>query len=255
VVKVRVLLGVLFVLVMALSFGTGCGQGSDTSQSQDLEQQQNEERQEELAAENEELAAENEELKAQQEEQEEAAEQKEMEEKLADMEEKLEEAESEPQETEEPEPESDSPEVVIETASPSEAPQGVVVVSPEFGSQAVPAEEAEVLDAAIDYYQAVEIGDYYETHSLLSEYDQDYFPVDAWVEANTVLDSAAGEFVVTDAYPEDVGNGSPTYAVTLTLYLPDGSTSFRKTYFANEGNGYWAHWLSDEEMALFSGAL
>lgn len=259
VAKVRVLLGVLVVLSMALFFGAGCGQSSDqgqqsSDQSQALEaqQQENAELQEKLDAQEEEQEA--------AEEQQAAAEREELQQENEELQEELEaqkgeQEESEPQETTPPEPEPDSPDVVIETAPPSQAPQGVVVVSPDFGNQAVTAEEAQALDAAISYYQAVEVGDYYTTHSLLSAYDQDYFPVDTWVAANTELDSAAGEFVVTDAYPEDVGNGSPTYAVTLTVYLTDGSSSFRKTYFTNEGNGYWAHWLSTEEMSLFNGVL
>ena len=141
------------------------------------------------------------------------------------------------------------------TAPPSQAPQGVVVVSPNYNVQAVGAEEAQVLDGAIRYYQAAEIGDYVATYNLLSYSDQAYYTLDEWVESNTTLDSAAAEFVVTDAFPEDVGNGYPTYAVTLTAYLPDGSSFDRKTYFTNEGNGYWAHWLNEEEIDMFNGAL
>jgi len=129
------------------------------------------------------------------------------------------------------------------------------VVSPDYNVGAVNAEEAQVIDAAIGYYQAVELGDYYTTHSLLSMDDQAFYPVDVWVEANTSLDSAAGEFVVTDAYPQDIGTGFPSYAVTVVIYLADGSSSTRTTYFTNEGNGYWAHWLTDEEMGLFNSAL
>jgi len=77
----------------------------------------------------------------------------------------------------------------------------------------------------------------------------------AWVEANTTLDSAAGEFVVPDSYPEDVSNGYPTYAVTLTVYLSDGRVAPRKTYFTSESNGYWAHWLTDEETGMFDSAV
>ncbi len=79
--------------------------------------------------------------------------------------------------------------------------------------------------------------------------------MDTWVSANTTLDSEAGEFVVTDAYPEDIGTGYPAYAVTVAVYLTDGSSSLRKTYFTDEGNGYWAHWLTQEEMNLFNSAL
>ena len=252
----------LVVLGTALIFGTGCGQGSDqgqqsSEQAQALEeeQQKNKELQEELEAQQEEEAR-----------QEEAAKQEELEQQIEDLEQKVEDQESEPQEGEtqqadETEQQSEpQPDVVIEsnsdwTAPPSQAPQGVVVVSPDYNVGAVTTEEAEVLDAAIGYYQYVEIGDYYATHSLLSVDDQALYPVDTWVAANTTLDSEAGEFVVTDAYPEDIGTGYPSYAVTVAVYLTDGSSSLRKTYFTNEGNGYWAHWLTQEEMNLFNGAV
>ena len=214
------------------------------------EQQKNKELQEELEAQQEEEARE-----------EEAAKQGELEQQIEDLEQKVEEQESEPKETGEPEQQSEpQPDVVIEsnsdwTAPPSQAPQGVVVVSPDYNVGAVSTEEAEVLDAAIGYYQYVEIGDYYATHGLLSTDDQTLYPVDSWVAANTTLDSEAGEFVVTDAYPEDIGTGYPAYAVTVVVYLTDGSSSLRKTYFTNEGNGYWAHWLTQEEMNLFNSAL
>jgi len=196
-----------------------------------------------------------------QEEEREAAKQEEMQQEIEELEKKVEEQESEPQETDEPEQQSDpQPDVVIEsnsdwTAPPSQAPEGVVVVSPDYNVGAVTTEEAEVINAAIGYYQTVELGDYYATHSLLSTDDQALYPVDAWVSANTTLDSEAGEFVVTDAYPEDIGTGYPSYAVTVAVYLTDGSSSLRKTYFTDEGNGYWAHWLTQEEMNLFNSAL
>lgn len=255
VVNVRVLLGVLIVLGTALFFGTGCGQSSDqgqqsSDQSQALEeeQQKNEELQEELEAQQEEEA-----------QREEAAKQEEMQQEIEDLEQKVAEQASEPQQADEQQSDP-QPDVVIEsnsdwTAPPSQAPQGVVVVSPDYNVGAVTTEEAQVIDAAIGYYQTVEIGDYYTTHSLLSTDDQALYPVDAWVAANTTLDSAAGEFIVTDAYPEDIGTGYPAYAVTVAVYLTDGSSSYRKTYFTDEGNGYWAHWLTDEEMNLFNSAL
>ena len=255
VAKFRVLLGVLVVLISAV----GCGQASDQSQALEEERQRNEELQQEIDAQK--RAQEEAEEREQAEKQEElerevselrAAQEREAQEESEQQEDGSQVSESEP---------SDSPEVIIQsnddwTASPSQAEEGVVVVSPDYDVQAVSTEEAYAIDAAIAYYQAVEIGDYYTTHSLLSVEDQNLHPVDAWVQANTNLDSAAGEFVVTGAYPDSTVNpGYPTYAVTLTVYLPDGSSFDRTTYFTDEGNGYWAHWLSQEEMDLFNGAL
>lgn len=250
----------LFVLISALSFGAGCGQASDQSQALEEQQQENEELRKEIEAQDrEQREAEEKEEEAEQEAlKREVSELREAQERAAQ--EDSEEQESGSQEAEPSDSGSDSPDVIIEsnddwTAPPSQAAEGVVVVSSDYDVQAVSTEEAYAIDAAIAYYQAVEIGDYYTTHSLLSVEDQNLYPVDAWVRANTNLDSAAGEFVVTGAYPDDVGNFSPTYAVTVAVYLPDGSTIDRTTYFTDEGNGYWAHWLSQEEMDLFNGAL
>ncbi|MGH3148136.1 MAG: neutral zinc metallopeptidase, partial [Rubrobacter sp.] len=126
------------------------------------------------------------------------------------------------------------------TASPSSSPSAE--------------EEDAVTSAATDYYRYAESGDYATTYDLLSSEDQSYYTQDEWVRANTILDSANAEYVVTDAYPDDLGLGVPTYAVTVTVDLPDGSSLDRTTYFVYEA-GYWAHYLSEEEIDTFDGAL
>lgn len=265
--KVRVWLRALVILVVVLSLVAGCGQASEQSSALEEQQRENEKLQQEIDAQQAEIDAQQEEQERAEEEAEEAEreemqrENEELEEENERLQEENEQQAVEPQQTAEPGSEADSPDVIIEsnddwTAPPSEAYEGVVVVSPDYDVQAVTTDEAYALDAAIAYYQQVEIGDYYATHDLLSVEDQNLYPVDAWVRANTNLDSAAGEFVVTGAYPDSTVNpGYPTYAVTLTVYLPDGSSFDRTTYFTDEGNGYWAHWLSQEEMDLFDGAL
>ena len=256
--KVRVLFGWMVVFVTALLLGAGCSQNSDQSQALKEQKQKNEELQKKLDAQEKSQEAAK--------KQEDDKKQKEMQQQISDLQKKVEENKSKPPETSkssdksQPEQKSNPPTVVIQsnpnwTAPPSQAPQGVVVVSPNFDVRDVNAEEAQALNGAIAYYQDVELGDYRTTHSLLSVSDQNRYPVDTWVRINTVLDSASGEFVVTDAYPEDIGNGYPTYAVTVEVYLPDGTSSSRKTYFVNEGNGYWSHWLTQEEIDLFDGAL
>jgi hypothetical protein len=125
--------------------------------------------------------------------------------------------------------------------------------APESGQSPAPS-ETEAIDAAENYYQYAESGDYYTTYDLLSNKDQSYYTQDEWVTANTTLDSAAAEFVVTDAYQDDLGLGVPTYAVTVTVSLPDGSSFERTTYFVYEDD-QWAHYLSQTEVDSFDGAL
>ncbi len=249
--KVRDLLIVLVVLVLSLAFATGCNLGSDQEQAIEEQKQKNEELQKQLDKQQQE--------EARRKEKEEEARQEELEQQVNDLQEQVEKQGEEQDQTSDSSDTSsvDTSDTSIENSStsPSQATEGIVVVSPDFNTTAATTEEAEVINAAIEYYQYAEVGDYYATYSLLSYEDQTLYTEDEWVTSNTVLDSAAGEFVVTDAYPDDVGLGAPTYAVTVTVYAPDGSSFDRTTYFVNEGSGYWAHFLSTEEVNMFDDAL
>ena len=166
-----------------------------------------------------------------------------------------EETESDPSPSPSPSPKGSSDESAIQNLGtpPSQAPEGVVPVSPNFNASAASSEVATVINAAINYYQYAETGQYYTTYDLLSSEVKTYYTQDEWVASNTALDSAAGEFVVTDAYPEDLGLSVSTYAVAVTVYA-DGSTFNRTTYFIYE-NGRWVHHLSSEEVNMFDDAL
>jgi hypothetical protein len=254
--KARGLFGVLAVLVLSLAFAVGCNiLGSNQEQALEEQKQKNEELQKQLE--------EQQEKEARRKEREEEARQKELEQEVKDLQEKVEEQEKE-QDQQQGSPDDSSGDSTGDSTggdiqnsdtTPSQAAEGIVVVSSDFDTAAATAEEAEVINAAIEYYQYAEVGDYYSTYFLLSYEDQNYYTEDQWVAANNALDSAAGEFVVTDAYPDDLGLGVPTYAVTVTVYLPDGSSFNRTTYFVDEGAGFWAHYLSGEEVDMFDRAL
>lgn len=244
--KVRDLLVVLAVLALSLALATGCNLGSDQEQALEEQKQKNEELQRQLDEQQQE--------EARRKEKEEEARQEELEQQVKDLQEEVEKQGEEQDQTSDPSDTSTDTSIENSSTSPSQATEGIVVVSPDFNTTAATTEEAEVINAAIEYYQYAEVGDYYATYSLLSYEDQTLYTEDEWVTSNTVLDSAAGEFVVTDAYPDDRGLGAPTYAVTVTVYSPDGSSFHRTTYFVNEG-GYWAHYLSTEEVNMFDDAL
>ena len=239
----------LAVLVLSLAFAAGCNPDSDQEQALEEQKQKNEKLQKQLDEQVKEEAR----RKAKKEE----ARQKELEQQVNELQEKVEEQEKKQDEQDQ---QADSPsgssedDVQNSSMTPAQAAEGVVIVSSGFNSNAATAEEATVINAAIEYYQYAEVSDYYTTYNLLSYEDQNNYTQDQWVAANTNLDSAAGEFVVTDAYPDDLGLGVPTYAVTLTVYMTDGSSFNRTTYFINEG-GYWAHYLSGEDVDMFDGAL
>jgi len=245
-ISMRSLLGMLAVIVLYVVFAAGCNFGSDQGQALEEQKQKNEELQKQLE--------EQKEKEARRKEKEEEARQEELEQQVNDLQEKVEEQEKEQDQASGSSGDSSDSAIENASTSPSQAPEGVVVVSSDFNTAAASAEEAEVINAAIDYYQYAEVGDYDTTYNLLSYEDQNYYTRDEWIASNTALDSAAGEFVVTDAYPDDIGLGVPTYAVTLTVYSPEGSSFNRTTYFVNEG-GYWAHYLNEEEVNMFDDAL
>lgn len=249
-VRVRRLLGVLAVLALSLGFFAGCSLGPDQEQALEEQKQKNEKLQKQIDKQKKE--------EAQRKKKEEEARQEKLEQQVKDLQKQVDKQSKDQQDQASDSSDTSSSDssdggIANSSTSPSQATEGIVVVSSDFNTAAATAEEAEVINAAIEYYQYAEIGDYYSTYSLLSYEDQNYYTQDEWATSNNVLDSAAGEFVVTDAYPDDIGLGVPTYAVTVTVYADDSSFN-RTTYFVNEG-GYWAHYLNEEEVNMFDDAL
>ena len=103
--------------------------------------------------------------------------------------------------------------------------------------------------AAQAYYAAAASGSYSYTYNELSSYSRSQFTEDEWVAANTALGSDAARYSV-----DSVSMVDDTVAdVSLTITLPDGSSSGRTTRFVLE-NGGWKHDLTQAEYDLFAGA-
>ncbi len=103
--------------------------------------------------------------------------------------------------------------------------------------------------AAQAYYAAAATGNYGHTYNELSSYSQSQYTEDEWVAANTALGSDEASYSV-----DSVSMVDDTVAdVTLTVTLPDGSSSGRTTRFILESGG-WKHDLTQAEYDLFAGA-
>ena len=85
-----------------------------------------------------------------------------------------------------------------------------MVVSSGFNTNAATAEEAAVINAAIEYYQYDEVGDYYTTYDLLSYEDQNNYTQDQWVAANTNLDRPR----------ESSSSPTPTRTISVWAFRP-----------------------------------
>jgi hypothetical protein len=244
-------LGVLALLVASLLFSAGC---STSAQPDQALKQQNEKLQKKLDDQKEEQQKE----KKAEEKKKEEAQQADLEKQVNDLQEQVDNQKQNNQQSDNQASDSSSasPDAVIENSSvsPTQAPEGVVVVSSDYNTSAATPDEAAAINGAIDYYQYAEVGDYYSTYSLLADGNQNYYTENEWVTANTNMDSQAAEFVVTDASYNDVGSGYPNYLIDVSVYYLDGSVEYRQTNFTNE-HGYWAHALSMDEMGMFDSAL
>jgi hypothetical protein len=116
--------------------------------------------------------------------------------------------------------------------------------------QEVQSTEEQALEAAQDYYAAAAAGDYNYTYDALSSASQSQLTEEEWVAANTTLGSDAGIYRIDSTNVVD----DSTVVVYLTITSADGSSSERITQFILE-NGSWKHDLTQEEYALFAGAL
>ena len=117
-------------------------------------------------------------------------------------------------------------------------------------NQDVQSTEEQALGAAQDYYAAAAAGDYNYTYDALSSASQSQLTEEEWIAANTALGSDEGIYRIDSANVVD----DSTVVVYLTITSADGSSSERITQFILE-NGSWKHDLTQEEYALFAGAL
>ena len=109
--------------------------------------------------------------------------------------------------------------------------------------------EAEVEEAAGDYYRAAGLENWAYTYEHLDSETQSMFTREEWFQKNQYL---------ADTYPaiyhilsvELDGSGDTIAEVEVRLTGEDGSTSIRNTYFVYE-DGAWKHRFAQEEIDLF----
>ena len=110
--------------------------------------------------------------------------------------------------------------------------------------------EEAVVEAAEDYYQAVDQENWAYTYSNLDSQTRSLFAEDEWYLKNQYFADTEGlELSAMDV----TLNGSPTdVPVSLTVYrtFKNGSSITRETYFVREG-GTWKHRFTQEEIEIF----
>ncbi len=115
---------------------------------------------------------------------------------------------------------------------------------------ASPGLEAEAEQAARNYYDAAENGDWKYTYRHLYYLDKGRYTFDEWVTANEGAGTASSTFQIDSVHAVDTDLGAPAVEVGLTIYTANGGTVTRITRFYLI-DGLWEHVLTDEERALF----
>ena len=110
--------------------------------------------------------------------------------------------------------------------------------------------ETEVIEAAQDYYQAVDQENWAYTYDNLDSQTQALFTEEEWYAKNQWFADNEGLELAT---MNVVVNGSPSDpVVSVTVYrtFKDGTSITRGTFFVSEG-GVWKHRFTEEEIEIF----
>lgn len=110
--------------------------------------------------------------------------------------------------------------------------------------------EAQGEQAARDYYDAAENGDWKYTYSHLYYPDKERYTYDQWVTANKNAGTASSTFQIDSVEAVDTKLGAPAVQVDLTIYAANDDTFTRTTHLYLI-DGLWEHVLTDEERAVF----
>jgi hypothetical protein len=135
-----------------------------------------------------------------------------------------------------------------EQANPSTP--GPDTLNPEPTSSAPPASEAEVAEAAEDYYQAVDREDWAYTYANLDASTRALYAEDEWYLKNQYFADTEGLELATMDVVVEGSTSDPEVGVTVYRTFQDGTSIERYTLFVQE-DGAWKHRFTAEENAIF----
>ena len=121
---------------------------------------------------------------------------------------------------------------------------------PTTTTSAPPDSEAEVVEAAEDYYRAVDLEDWAYTYANLDAATRALYPEDEWYLKNQYFADTEGlELSTIDVVVEN-STSDPEVGVTVYRTFTDGTSIDRYTLFVRE-DGAWKHRFTEEENAIF----
>jgi hypothetical protein len=142
-------------------------------------------------------------------------------------------------------PQAEAPQTASSSASAAQT------ASSSASAEQVPAgSETELIEAAEDYYQAVDQEDWAYTYDNLDSQTQSMFTEEEWYAKNQWY--ADNEGLELSSINVVVNGPTSEPMVTVTIYrtFEDGTSITRDTLFVSEG-GLWKHRFSQEEIGIF----
>jgi hypothetical protein len=127
--------------------------------------------------------------------------------------------------------------------------------SPSASASAAPAHlpagsETEVVEAAEDYYQAVDQENWTYTYGNLDSQTQALFTEEEWYAKNQWFADNEGLELATMNVVVNGSPSDPVVGVTVYRTFKDGTSITRDTFFVSEG-GIWKHRFTEEEIEIF----
>jgi hypothetical protein len=117
-------------------------------------------------------------------------------------------------------------------------------------AQVPPGSETELIEAAEDYYQAVDQEDWSYTYDNLDSQTRSMFTEEEWYAKNEWYADNEGLELSTIKVVVNGPTSEPVVSVTIYRKFTDGTSITRNTLFASEG-GLWKHRFSQEEIGIF----
>jgi Domain of unknown function (DUF4352) len=135
----------------------------------------------------------------------------------------------------------------------AEAPQtkAAQTTSSSASAAQVPAgSESELIEAAVNYYQAVDQEDWAYTYDNIDSGTRSMFTEEEWYAKNQWYAENEGLELSTINVVVNGPTSEPVVSVTIYRTFTDGTSITRDTLFASEG-GLWKHRFSQEEIGIF----
>jgi Domain of unknown function (DUF4352) len=142
------------------------------------------------------------------------------------------------------------PKVKAPQAKAPQAEAAQTASSSASAAQVPPGSETELIEAAEDYYQAVDQEDWAYTYDNLDSQTRSMFTEEEWYAKNQWYADDEGLELSTINVVVNGPTSEPVVSVTIFRTFEDGTSITRDTLFVSEG-GLWKHRFSQEEIGIF----